>query len=274
MAVRSGTYLPIDGEFGDVRRLVALCVQAERSGWDGFFIWDLVHSGLEPMVDPWVVLSACAAKTSRITLGTLVTPVARRRPVKLARELLSLDQLSGGRAILGVGLGLGYEFRLLGEPDSVEARNQRFTDGMVLLDRLLHGDDSAMPSSGAEAHLNLGPRPINGRIPLWLGMFEDGIHGPQRAARVPITGIIPMRRNFDIHRLLTAKELGALVQAVADAGARVEEVATFGRQRNPECQPLGEYVEVGMTWWLEVFHADADSVQEVEETIRRGPPRW
>lgn len=260
MAVKAGAYLPIHGEFGDVRQLVAMCEEAEQSGWDGFFIWDLVYSGVEPLVDPWVVLSACAARTDHITLGALVTPVARRRPMKLARELLSLDQLSGGRVVAGVGLGLGYEFRILGEPSSAEARKRGFEDNTILLESLLHD--------------NLGPQPVNGRIPLWLGMFEDRVHGPQRATTVPISGIIPMRRHFDIAKLLTAAELRAIVQTVADAGVRVDDVATFARRDNPECQPREDYIDAGMTWWLEVFHEDADSLETVKKTIRSGPPRW
>ena len=76
--------------------LVGLAVDAEAAGWDGFFVWDhILHRRLEPepVVDPWLVLAACAVRTQRIRLGTLITPVARRRPWKLAREVATLDQL-------------------------------------------------------------------------------------------------------------------------------------------------------------------------------------
>jgi alkanesulfonate monooxygenase SsuD/methylene tetrahydromethanopterin reductase-like flavin-dependent oxidoreductase (luciferase family) len=126
VAIRSAIYVPLSGTFGDARRLVALCEQAEQAGWDGFFTWDVLYSGVEPTLDPWVVLSACAARTNSITLGALVTPVARRRPVKLARELLSLDQLSGGRVVAGVGLGDSSELRMIGEEVSAAAFAQRF----------------------------------------------------------------------------------------------------------------------------------------------------
>jgi hypothetical protein len=274
MAIKSGVYLPIHGEFGDVPRLLSLCEQAEEWGWEGFFIWDLLYSGVEPLIDPWVVLSACAARTKHIKVGVLVTPVARRRTMKLARELLSLDQLSGGRVIAGVGLGLAYEFRLLGEPSSAEARQQRFEEGTVLLDHLLHDRNVTVPPGSGQQRLSLGPQPANGRIPLWLGMFEDRVHGPARARTVPINGIIPMRRKFDIRHLLTADELRSIVQVVADAGVSVDDVATFGRRGNPECQPLEDYLDAGITWWLEVFHPDADSADDVRDHIRSGPPRW
>ena len=94
---------------GDPAELVRLGIDAERAGLDGFFLWDhLVHSDTgegPPIVDPWQVLAVVAAGTSKIRLGTMITPVARRRPWKLAKEITTLDLLSGGRAILGVGLG-------------------------------------------------------------------------------------------------------------------------------------------------------------------------
>ena len=264
MAIRSAVYVPLSGSFGDARRLVALCEQAEQSGWDGFFTWDVLYSGVEPMLDPWVVLSACAARTNRITLGALVTPVARRRPVKLARELLSLDQLSGGRVVAGVGLGDSAELRMIGEQISAAAFAQRFEAGTVQLDRLL----------SLNGPLGLGPRPTSGRIPLWLGMVHDRPHGPRRAATLPVDGIVPMRRPWDVRHLLGADELRTVVQTVVDAGGRVEDVATIGRRNNPECQPLASYAEAGATWWLELLHPDVDSPHDVDERVRSGPPRW
>src|SRR5204863_8476837 len=133
-------------------------------------------------LDPWVVLSACAAKTNSITLGALVTPVARRRPVKLARELLSLDQLSGGRVVAGLGLGDSSELRMIGEDVSAAAFAQRFEAGTVQLDRLLHQTDGTSPSSSLDGPLGLGPPPTRRRIPLWLGMVHDRPHGPRPAA--------------------------------------------------------------------------------------------
>ena len=88
--------------------LVELAVAAERAGWDAFFLWDHMvvdRAGVE-IVDPWVTLGAIAARTDRIRLGTCVTPLARRRPQKVARETVTLDRLSGGRLVLGVGVGL------------------------------------------------------------------------------------------------------------------------------------------------------------------------
>src|SRR5919106_1748266 len=106
---------------GDPAALVELAAAADRAGWDGFFLWDHIHA--LPATDPWVVLGAIAVRTRTVRLGTLVTPPARRRPWKLAKEVCTLDHLSGGRAILGVGLGLpaDAEFGAFGEPAEARA---------------------------------------------------------------------------------------------------------------------------------------------------------
>jgi alkanesulfonate monooxygenase SsuD/methylene tetrahydromethanopterin reductase-like flavin-dependent oxidoreductase (luciferase family) len=83
---------------------------AEQAGWDAMFIWDHVvldkrEFAGKPFGDPWVLLTAAALATSRLRLGTMVTPVARRRPHQLARQVATLDGLCGGRVIFGAGLG-------------------------------------------------------------------------------------------------------------------------------------------------------------------------
>ncbi len=98
-----GLYLPNFGAFGDPATIVSLAVDAEESGWDGFFIWDHIAGYANTMCDPWVALGAVVQATERIRIGTTVTPVPRRRPRKLARETVTIDRLSGGRFVFGVG---------------------------------------------------------------------------------------------------------------------------------------------------------------------------
>ena len=115
-----GIYVPNFGAYGDPHNLLTLATEAEAAGWDGFFLWDhlLIFPGAAvPFVDAWVTLAGIATRTERMRLGPMITPVARRRPWKLAREIVSLDQLSRGRAVLGVGLGnpADVEFQYFGE---------------------------------------------------------------------------------------------------------------------------------------------------------------
>ena len=114
--MNTGLYLPNFGSWGDPTAMVSLATDAEASGWDGFFIWDHIGGFKNTMVDPWVALGAVAQAITTITIGTTVTPVPRRRPQKLARETTTVDQLSGGRFVFGIGSGEGApEFDNMGE---------------------------------------------------------------------------------------------------------------------------------------------------------------
>jgi hypothetical protein len=105
--VRRGLYVAPFDELAEPRTLIALAVEAEEHGWDGFFLWDhiLYRPPVRAVADPWVGLSAIAAHTEHLRVGPLVTPLSRRRVHKVARETATLDRLSRGRLILGVGLG-------------------------------------------------------------------------------------------------------------------------------------------------------------------------
>jgi alkanesulfonate monooxygenase SsuD/methylene tetrahydromethanopterin reductase-like flavin-dependent oxidoreductase (luciferase family) len=101
--MRSGLFLPLFDELTDPAVVAGPCVQAEEAGWHGVFVWDNLRYR-EPVVDVadlWITLAAMATATERIRLGPMVTPLARRRPVKVARETATLDRLSGGRLTLG-----------------------------------------------------------------------------------------------------------------------------------------------------------------------------
>src|SRR5512138_2256650 len=102
-------YLPTYEPFGSPRIIAGLAKDAEDAGWDGVFVWDDVAGQTRDMADPWISLSAAAMVTNRVRLGALITPLARRRPWKFARETASLDVLSGGRLVVGVGAGGGQD---------------------------------------------------------------------------------------------------------------------------------------------------------------------
>src|SRR5688500_5376212 len=116
--MRYGIFVPNFGPLGTARALADLAADAEAAGWDGFFIWD--HIARKPefrdVADTWIALTAIAMRTNTVRLGALVTPIARRRPWKLARETASLDHLSGGRLIFGAGLGSAGGSQLEWEP--------------------------------------------------------------------------------------------------------------------------------------------------------------
>jgi len=94
--MKYGVILPI----GDARTATNFAHEAEAAGWNGFFVWEPVWG-----IDAWVCLTAAAMTTEHIRLGTMLTPLSRMRPWKLASETATLDNLSKGRVILAVGLG-------------------------------------------------------------------------------------------------------------------------------------------------------------------------
>src|SRR3712207_4412244 len=130
------------GEHADPRVAVRLARAAEAAGWEAFFVWDhlgFVRGG--PSGDPWIILSAVAATTTRLKLGLAVTPLARRRPQVVANALASLDLLSGGRVIFGAGLGGSpEEFTAFGEPGEAKQRAAMLDEGLEILDGLWSGE--------------------------------------------------------------------------------------------------------------------------------------
>src|SRR6266542_4124973 len=123
--MRFGLLVQMTGVLGYPQPLARLARAAEAAGWDGFFIWDVfggASAAPSPVVDPWIALAAIAATTERIRFGTMVTPLPRRRPWKLAREAASLDHLSGGRLILG-------DLRKINEPQAMLYSRQSAAGG-------------------------------------------------------------------------------------------------------------------------------------------------
>src|SRR5262249_22495073 len=124
--MRFGLTLPNVGRYSDARMLAKLAGLAEEAGWDGFFLWDTLHFQADEnaVCDPWIALAAIAMSTERIKIGTMVAAPTRRRPWKMARETSTLDHLSHGRFILGVGAGDGNDrgFTAFGEESDVRKR--------------------------------------------------------------------------------------------------------------------------------------------------------
>src|SRR3954453_18670693 len=155
---RRGIFVAPFEELADARALARLAKRAEEKGWDGFFLWDHVdyRAPVTALADPWVCMAAIACATDRILTGPLVTPPARRRIHKLARETVTLDRLSGGRLIFGAGLGSdnSCEFSKCGEEADAKVRARLLDDGLAQLVRYWEGE--------------FEPRPVQQpRIPVW-----------------------------------------------------------------------------------------------------------
>src|SRR5918996_2214862 len=188
--MRSGLFLPPFDALADPAVVARLSAEAEEAGWHGVFVWDNLRFE-EPVVDvadPWITLAAMAMATERIRLGPLVTPLARRRPVKVARETATLDRLSGGRLTLGVGLGsdgFGSELSITGEQLD-DRRPARMLDESL---EILAAAWSGAPVHHRGEHYTVAgmrflPRPVQRPgVPVWVAGYYGNAKPLRRAAR-------------------------------------------------------------------------------------------
>src|SRR5919206_2403047 len=164
MAVKSGFVLP----GGSATEQLEQAVLAEQAGWDGVFVWEAAYG-----VEPWTLLAAIAVRTSRIRLGTLLTPLPWRRPWKLASQVATLDQLSGGRAILTVGIGaISTNLPDTGEVVDLRTRAAMMDEGIDLMRALWAGQQSYHSDhyhyQCERDDLVRVARPAQERIPIWV----------------------------------------------------------------------------------------------------------
>jgi alkanesulfonate monooxygenase SsuD/methylene tetrahydromethanopterin reductase-like flavin-dependent oxidoreductase (luciferase family) len=280
--MKYGVTFPITGVDGDVNLLVDFASLAEEAGWDGVFLEDYIsyYEGDEYTVfDPWLALAAMAVRTERLRLGITVSPLARRRPWKVARESVTLDHLSNGRFILGVGVGDSSDksFSHFGEVTDVKQRAEMLDESLDILAGLWSGQPFSY--SGKHYHVDeitFLPKPVQSpRIPIWVGGFWPRKGPARRAARWD--GFCAAKINED-------GTSGFVTPA------DVREMKNFIEQRRPAHTPfdfitggqtpgddpgqtrsvLEPFAEAGITWWMEFTTSKAD---ELRKRIKQGPPR-
>jgi alkanesulfonate monooxygenase SsuD/methylene tetrahydromethanopterin reductase-like flavin-dependent oxidoreductase (luciferase family) len=272
---------------GDIHSIVELAVEAEAAGWDGVFYWDGIFiESVGEIYDPWVVLAAIATRTQRVRLGAILTPLARRRPWKVARETVSLDHLSRGRMILPVGLGTLDDggFTKVGEPTDRKTRAQLLDESLAILTGLWSG----RPFSFSGQHYRMDemiflPPPIQQpRIPIWVVGAWPSEKSMARVLRYD--GLLPAKRTPD----------GGIAEVTPDD---VRAMRAYIHERRPHSSDTagpfdivceGEtpaddpahaaaivrpFAEAGATWWTESMWSAGDDLPRVRERIRSGPPR-
>jgi alkanesulfonate monooxygenase SsuD/methylene tetrahydromethanopterin reductase-like flavin-dependent oxidoreductase (luciferase family) len=251
MASKRAVFVAPFDELADPRLLARLAHRAEELGWDGFFVWD--HITYSPptsgILDPWIVLAAIAMTTERVAIGPMVTPLSRRRVHKLARETATLDRLSDGRLIMGVGLGSDRHGELapFGEVTNPKQRAALLDEG---LDELVRFWDGAFV-----------PRPVQRpRIPIWCAATYPNRRPLRRAARWD--GLFPVR--------------------VPDPDALAEMAAETAAHRAPDAGPFDLAITVkpghdvapweaaGATWTLTEFDS-TPKLDAVRAAIEAGP---
>jgi alkanesulfonate monooxygenase SsuD/methylene tetrahydromethanopterin reductase-like flavin-dependent oxidoreductase (luciferase family) len=239
-------------------------------------VWD--HLGFvwgSPSSDPWIVLPAVAASTTHLTLGTAITPLARRRPQIVANALASLDLLSGGRVVFGAGLGgVEEEFTAFGDPGGMKERAAMLDEGLMILNRLWSGASVTHrgPHYAVEG-VSLAPLPLQRpRIPIWIG--GEGAPALHRAARwdgwlAPATspdGTPTMAKSPE-----RIAEMVAEIRRHRTTDAPFE-VAVDGYSEAGDPTLPRAYGAAGATWWLESIHGMRGSLDEMMTRVEAGPP--
>lgn len=265
---------------GDARTAANLAQAAEAAGWDGFFVWEPVWG-----IDAWVSLTAAAMVTQRIRLGTMLSPISRMRPWKLAGESAALDNLSGGRVILSVGLGaMDTGFAAFGEVTDRRTRAELLDEGLDILTGLWQGQP--FQYHGRHYHIEPTdfmppPPPVQQpRIPIWVvGAWPR----PKSMRRVlKYDGLLPMvfspsgqpqqAQPDDI------RDIAAYIAAQRPAGPFdiVVEGTTPGDDPAAAATVVSEWANAGATWWIEAMWGDAGqpaTPEAVRRRVEQGPPQ-
>ncbi|HLX37297.1 MAG TPA: LLM class flavin-dependent oxidoreductase [Candidatus Binataceae bacterium] len=267
------------GPYADPRVLADLARRAEDTGWDGFFIWDHIQvSWPEAVGDPTVQLAAIAMATSRIRFGPMVTPLPRRHPWKLARETATLDRLSNGRLILGIGLGGDWftELSSFGYPTDDVTRAEILDEGLAIVSGLLSGE----PFSFAGKHYTIKPtqflpKPLQPRIPIWIAGTWPRPRPFRRAARYD--GVVPMSSN--IEKDLSVDDVRAIARFIAEHREAegtfdiVHAGDTAGKSRREATDIVAPFIEAGATWWNEAPLPWKTTLDDIRTRIDAGPPK-
>jgi hypothetical protein len=264
---------------GNARSAAEFAFQAEAAGWDGFFVWEPVWG-----VDAWVSLTAAAMRTQRIRLGTMLTPLSRMRPWKLASETATLDNLSGGRVILSVGLGaVDTGFEAFGEVTDRATRAELLDEGLEILTGLWRGQPFNYEGQHyqiKETTFQPPPPPVQRpRIPIWVVGAWPRTKSMRRVLKYD--GLLPNVMDEDGKVRMgppTPDEIRGMAAFIAQHRTQttpfdiVVEGETPGDDPDKSGSIVRDWAVAGATWWIEAMWSAPD-LEDVLTRIKQGPPR-
>ena len=264
----------------DARAAADLACEAEHAGWDGFFVGEAIWS-----VDPWLTLAVAAARTTRIRLGTMLTPAPLRTPWKLAAESATLDHLSNGRAIVSLGAGavwMGWQ-AFPDYPTDARTRAELLDETIDILTLLYRGKQ--FDYQGTHYHLTLTamdevhypPPPVQQpRIPLWVVGVWPRQQSMQRVLKCD--GLIPHVLAADgsmtelrPEHLRVMREYVETNRTLSQPFDVIVEGTTFGLHGAQLRERLQPWADAGATWWMETCFGVTHN--ELVERLRQGPPQ-
>lgn len=280
--MKFGLDIPITGDYS-IEQVINLAKEAEKNGWDGFFLWDILLDSQKPDIstlDPIVTLATVAQATSTIKIGIMLIPIARRRPWKVAKELITIDHLSKGRLIAGIGLGFNKkDFSAFGEVEDDKIRAEKLDESLEILTGFLEGERVFFKGKHYQVNgVQLNPPSYQKpRIPIWLGGLWPHRKPFRRAAR--FEGMYPGMPDPNTNSsedIMKPADLHAIRDYVAKYRTSVDgfDLMHYGdisADYEKEKQNLEEWSNAGLTWWSQAN--DFASFQEHRERILAGPPK-
>jgi alkanesulfonate monooxygenase SsuD/methylene tetrahydromethanopterin reductase-like flavin-dependent oxidoreductase (luciferase family) len=277
---------PNGGLTGDPQTAAELAALAEASGWDGIFLEDyIVWQGHQdvPTFDPWIMLAAMAMRTTQVKLGVMITPLPRRRPWKVAKEAVTIDHLSKGRLIMGVGLGdmsIDVSLSHFGEITEAKQRAKMLDEALDILVGVWSGEP--FHYDGEFYHIQevtCLPKPVQTpRVPIWIGGGYP-LKGPtQRALRWDGSCLYKQPASGQWEDW-TADDVRALrAMAAQQRGANTPfDIALGGRYRDEDWDKervlIKSMAEAGATWWVEYLPPQLGGMDVIHDAVARGPLR-
>jgi probable F420-dependent oxidoreductase len=264
------------GELAEPDRVVEMARAAEAAGWEAVFVWDhLAFAWGVPSADPWVLLAAVAQATTRVRLGPAVTPLPRRRPAVVAHAVATLDRLSGGRVVLGVGAGgVPAEFAAFREPVEARARAGMLDEALEVVTSLWRGEPVDFEGEHyAVDGVTLAPLPVQRpRVPVWVG--GDSRAAQRRAARWDgwIIGGDNEHGEMTREPAGLARDLDRMRKLRGPDRDTPFDVAMTGVSAGPEDGVFARYEAAGVTWWLEHLSTRRAPYERLLSRIAAGPP--
>jgi alkanesulfonate monooxygenase SsuD/methylene tetrahydromethanopterin reductase-like flavin-dependent oxidoreductase (luciferase family) len=266
--LQSALWLPLFDDLADPVVVARLAAEAEEAGWHGVFVWDHVRwrAPVREVADPWITLAAIATATESVRFGPMVTPLARRRPAKVARETATLDRLSGGRLTLGVGLGsdrFADELSATGEELDDRRRAQMLDESLEILAAAWSG----VPVHHHSEHyivdgVTFLPTPVQRQgVPVWAAGLPGSVKPLRRAARHD--GFFPVN-------LEHPDQLADVVSTITGLREHKTTPYDIAAPLPPGVDPA-PYAKAGATWWLAEFAPESVSLDQVRGVLRDGP---
>jgi len=271
--MRYGAVLP----GGTATEQLELAVLAEEAGWDGVFVWEAAYGP-----DAWSMLSAMAVRTEHVRLGTMLTPLPWRRPWKVASQVATLDQLSGGRAILAVGVGAtDTELPDTGEVTGLRDRADLLDEGIDLIRMLWDGGTSYHSPhydyQTGRLDLTAAVRPVQHRIPIWVVGVWPAPKSMRRVLRCD--GVIPQYGPLGYEPgpgEASAVRAWVSEHGVPDGFDVIADGETPAADAAAAAATVAAWAQAGCSWWLETRwempHNSAERMAQIRKRLAAGPP--